>query len=67
MWIKQHFNVFRRVRDRTFSIKFGTTTSEKNAVFYVVPSGTSRRLLIPLTDQRIEIGHFATSIVCVMR
>jgi hypothetical protein len=42
--------------------KFGTTVSQKNAELYVLPFGTSRRLWIPLTDQKSEVKHFSVSI-----
>jgi hypothetical protein len=44
------------------SNKFSTTVSQKNAELYVMPFGTSTRLLITLTDQRSGIKHFVVSI-----
>jgi hypothetical protein len=34
MWVNQPFNTFLRVRNQTFSIKQGMTTSVKDAVRY---------------------------------
>jgi hypothetical protein len=59
--MERFFNVFLPLLDIIFSIKQGITTLMKNAVLYVVLFGTSKRFSIPLTDQRIEIKHFAAS------